>query len=262
MITPLLLGLLQGIFEWIPISSEGALAVSYSFLLNRELDEAVKYALWLHIATVPSVIVVFRNEFIGMVREILSFRGHRFSPLLRYLVISTIFSCIVGIPIIVSLHGINTILGLGIMGFVGISMMASGAFQLISPVVGTRKRSEVTDLEAVFAGIVQGFTVIPGISRSGTTVAFLLARRFDHGEALVISYIMGVPISFGGAIYIGLGSGFFVHSSAFISVIVAFVTGIFAIRIILNLAKRINFGLFVIVVGITMVMGAVWQMVT
>ena len=75
MITPLLLGLLQGIFEWIPISSEGALAVSYSFLLNRELDEAVKYALWLHIATVPSVIVVFRNEFIGMVREILSLGG-------------------------------------------------------------------------------------------------------------------------------------------------------------------------------------------
>ena len=254
----IVLGVLQGVVEWLPVSSEGAVAATYSFLFGRPLDESIRYALWLHLGTVPSVLVVFRGEVAGIAREVKTLPRHP-SPLLRYLVVSTAVSAVVGVPILMGLQEITNLAGVTAMGSVGGFMLVTGALQLRRPGEGTRRRSEISTSDAVLAGVVQGLAVIPGLSRSGTTVALLLARRVDRREALVLSFLMSVPASLGVALYAGLDSGLFLDGDAVISASVAFLVGMLTIRMVLALARRVNFGGFVLVVGGAMMAGAVWQ---
>jgi len=76
-----LLGFLQGLVEWLPVSSEGVVSATYTFLRDRPFSEAVNYALWLHLGTVPSVLVVFHKEVKGILREVVD-RSTAPSPLL------------------------------------------------------------------------------------------------------------------------------------------------------------------------------------
>src|SRR5688572_19312213 len=66
----MLLGFIQGVAEWIPVSSEGAVAAAYSALEGGTLEEAVGYALWLHIGTVPAAVIALRREIWGLVMEV------------------------------------------------------------------------------------------------------------------------------------------------------------------------------------------------
>ena len=61
--------------------------------------------------------------------------------------------------------------------------------------------------DALVAGVAQGFAVLPGLSRSGLTVAALLSRRIERKEALVLSFLMSVPVSLGAALYASLDTG-------------------------------------------------------
>ena len=72
MLVAVILGLLQGTAEWLPVSSEGAVTAVYSFFFDRTLSEAVAYALWLHIGTVFSVLIVLRKECISILQEVLT----------------------------------------------------------------------------------------------------------------------------------------------------------------------------------------------
>ena len=88
------LGLLQGTFEWLPVSSQGIIVVVHSLLFDGEIAEGIGYSLWLHIGTVPSVLVAFRKETAQIVGEVLS-RPLRPSPLAAFLLVSTVVSGIV-----------------------------------------------------------------------------------------------------------------------------------------------------------------------
>ena len=102
MLVAALLGLLQGTTEWLPVSSEGAVTAVYSFFFDRSLSEAVAYALWLHIGTVFSVLIVLRRECVTVFRDVIS-DPRRPSKLATYLFISTLVSALIGFPLILSL---------------------------------------------------------------------------------------------------------------------------------------------------------------
>lgn len=254
----IILGFLQGTTEWLPVSSEGVVAAFYSFFLDRSLSEAVAFALWLHLGTVVSVLVVLRSEVIGLVREALT-SPRRPSPLLKFIVLSTLVSGVVGFPLLLTLDEISTRVGAAAMGIIGLMMFITGGLQLRRKEDGTRKREDLSYKDAVLTGIAQGFAVLPGLSRSGLTVSALLARQIDRREALVLSFLMSVPASLGAGLFSAREGGTLEAGSAVVAMTVAAVVGLLTIRILLAVVERINFAKFVIIVGVFIIVGAVWQ---
>ena len=253
-----ILGFLQGTTEWLPVSSEGVVAAFYSFFLDRSLSEAVAFALWLHLGTVISVLVVLRSEVLGLVREALT-SPRRPSPILRFIVVSTLVSGAVGFPLLLTLDEISARVGAVAMGIIGLMMFITGGLQLRRKEDGTRKREDLSYKDAVLAGIAQGFAALPGLSRSGLTVSALLARQIDRREALVLSFLMSIPASLGAGLFAARAGGNLEAGNALVAMIVAAVVGLFTIRILLSVVERINFGKLVIIVGGLMIAGAALQ---
>ncbi len=258
MTAALLLGALQGVFEWLPVSSEGVVSASYSFFFDKSFEEAVQFALWLHIGTVPSVLIVLRRDCIGIVKEVTSLRG-RPSPFLTFLIVATLVSAPIGLGLLIGLEELSARVGASVMAVVGVLMLVTGYMQLRSKVAGERGRADLTLRDAVIAGIGQGLAVLPGLSRSGTTVAVLLARRIDRREALALSFLMSVPASLGAALWAGLSESFTWSGEALVSAAIAFVVGLVVIRLFMGVAERVNLGSFVIFFGLIVLAGGIWQ---
>ena len=114
--------------------------------------------------------------------------------------------------------------------------------------------------DGLLAGVSQGLAVIPGLSRSGVTVAALLWRGFDRREALVLSFLMSVPASLAAAAFAVLDGAFVVSAEALVGAAVAFGTGLVTIKVLVAVAERVNLAAFVMVVGAALAAGAVWQL--
>ena len=148
------------------------------------------------------------------------------------------------------------------MGVVGAFMRVTGTVQLRRSTGGSRSQEDVTHLDAVLAGAAQGVAVIPGLSRSGMTVAVLAARNFDRRDALILSFLMGVPASLAAALYAGFSSGLGPSREGIVAAAVAFVVGLVTIRALLRLVERVNFGWFVIAIGLVMILSASLPFIT
>ena len=261
MTTAVLLGVLQGVAEWLPVSSEGLVAAAYSLLEGESLDEAVGYALWLHAGTMPAALVVLRREVAGLAREAWQ-QPKQPSPLLLFLVMSTLLSMTVGLPLVLVLGELTGLAGASAMGLVGVLMLVTGALQLRRPRPGGRDRTGLALPDALLAGVAQGLSVLPGFSRSGLTVAALLGRGIEKREALVISFLMSIPASAGAGLFAVLSGGIALSAEAIIAAAVAFVVGLAAIRALLAFAQRVNLGLFVVLVGLAIIAAAMWEALT
>ncbi len=253
-----LLGFLQGLVEWLPVSSEGVVSATYTFLSDRPFSEAVNYALWLHLGTVPSVLVVFHKEVKGILREVVN-KSATPSPLLSYLLISTVVSAAVGLPLLLALHEMSSRVGAAAMALVGVLMLVTGAVQLRRREDGFRERNDISSMDALLTGIVQGLAVLPGLSRSGMTMAMLLARKVSRREALVLSFLMSVPASLGAALFVLLDSGLALSRETAVATLVAFVVGLITIRFLLSMVQRINFAWFVVILGLVILISASLQ---
>lgn len=242
------------------MSSEGVVSASYSFFFDKSFDEAVHFALWLHIGTVPSVLVVFRRDCVGIVKEVAGLRG-RPSPFLTFLIVATLVSAPIGLGLLIGLEELSQRIGASVMAVVGALMLVTGYSQLRGTGIGERGRADLTLPDAVVAGIGQGLAVLPGLSRSGTTIAVLLARRIDRREALALSFLMSVPASLGASLWAGLSNSFAWSGEAIAAAAVAFVVGLVVIRLFMALAGRVNLGAFVIFVGLVILGGGIWQAV-
>ena len=283
----LLLGVLQGLTEWLPVSSQGVVTVAQTALLDRTLSEAVTYALWLHAGTACAALVALRREAWGVIQDAAA-RPLSPSSRLRFLVVGTVVSAAVGIPIVLALGELSDRLGALGMGVVGVLMMATGALQLrrVRPDADgqgnhatqgghaaqgnhkgcpygpdARGHTDLTVVDALAAGVAQGLAALPGLSRSGLTIAALLGRRIERGEALVLSYLMSIPASLGAGIIALLDGGAASTWPALAAAAVACGVGLATIRALLAFAQRVNLGGFVAATGAVMAAGAVWQVV-
>ncbi len=254
----LLLGFLQGISEWLPVSSEGVVSAAYSAFSDDSFEDAVSFALWLHVGTGISALVAFRGETVGVLKDLAG--GWRNpSPLTMGLAIATVVSAVIGLPLLLALDEASDRFGAGAMAVVGAFMLVTGVIQLRRQGSGSRSHSDLTQGDAVLAGIAQGLAVVPGLSRSGLTVAVLLGRSVRREEALVFSFLMSIPASLGAALYAGLDSGLVLSGGAVAAALLAAVVGLITIRALLAVAHRVNFGLFVLLLGALILGGAIWQ---
>ncbi|MAO89205.1 MAG: hypothetical protein CL880_01545 [Dehalococcoidia bacterium] len=256
MIPMLLMGVCQGVFEWLPVSSEGMIATIYSFVFEKSYQESIQFALWLHLGTVPSAAIVFRKLLWKLALELTN-SNRQYSSKLKFLVTSTLISAPIGFGIFIGVDELTKVAGSLFMIFVGVAMLVTGLVQLRYRVFNDRPATELNFIDAVVAGIAQGVSVIPGFSRSGMTISALTLRGIDRKEVLALSYIMSIPVSLGAALWIGITQGFSWSLGALLSALLAFVIGLFTIKLLISVSAKVNLGLFVIVMGLIIIAGGI-----
>lgn len=254
------LGLLQGIFEWLPLSSEGIVSTVYVIFSDVTLEQSLALAIWLHIGTSFSVLIVFRQRFILMVKEILSNPSHP-SPTLSFLLVATVVGSIVGISLIKTLGQLSSMPGSSVMGATGIFMLISGLIQTKRPLHGFRSKDDLKLKDSVITGIIQGISVLPGISRSGMTMSLLLHRQFDKQDILILNFLLTIPLSLIGAIYVGITQELLWSTEALLAAAVSCLVGIISIHALIGLANKLNFALITISLASLMISAAILQFI-
>ena len=257
----LLLGTLQGVAEWLPVSSEGLVTAVYTLVVDRSLSEAVGMSLWLHLGTALSALAAFRSEVASVARDVLR-TPRSMAPVSKFFVVATVVSAPIGLLLLVGLEGFSERAGGLAMSAVGVLMLVTAALLHVGRSSRRRGRGDVSWLDAALTGIAQGIAALPGLSRSGLTLAALLGRGIDRKDAITLSFLMSIPVSIGAGLYAGVRSGAHTSPEAGVALIAASVVGYVSIRALLNLAQRVNFGLFVAIAGVVIIAGGLWQVLS
>jgi Uncharacterized bacitracin resistance protein len=237
-----IVGAIQGFLEFLPVSSSGNVSLILMNFLKLTPSESFSLSLFLHLGTLLAVLVYFRNDIINILKNIKTDKTSHF------LIVSTIFTGVVGVPIYIVLKSIfeNIQLDIGNI-IIGLFLIATGIILKYRSKSGFKKVEDSNIWDMIVAGVAQGISIIPGISRSGSTLAALLGRDFDKEEALRISFLMSIPAIIGGIILEANDTTFVANT--YPALISAFITSIIVIKLLLEFAKRINFSYFCIGLG-------------
>ena len=256
-----IMGILQGLLEWLPISSQGNLILFMVSIFGMNEAEALSLSVYLHAGTLLSALVYFRRTFWNLLKAIPSYRldalDRKENRLITFLVLSTLLTGIVGYPIF-RFAAAATAFGSFFFLLIGASLILTGIVQKRTRRFGTRTVSDVNLTDSLLLGIIQGFSAFPGISRSGMTISFLLFRRLNSESALKLSFLMSVPAVL--AAEIGLKLTYGLPVPGFLDVAIgclsSFITGIISISILLRIARKINLWIFCIAIGVIAIISA------
>jgi len=178
----LIAGLLQGFLEWLPISSEGVTTLTLIALGHGGMA-AINLSITLHISTSIAALIYFHKPLIEDIK------GER--RLLRLLSIATSITILTALPLYRALSLLSA-LGAPLQLLIGLALISTGLLMRLSGRRGKRRRLDLW--ESLALGVVQGFAVIPGVSRSGITLTYLLLRGLEPSEAFSLAYMLGIPI--------------------------------------------------------------------
>ncbi len=234
------LSIIQGVTEWLPVSSEGVSVFVLVKFFSTSPAEAVSYAIYLHLGTMLAVILKFRSEFF----RILSFSDRH---LVKIIVVSAVFTAVTGIPMLQFLKGFQS--GFEVTVFIGIMLVITGIV-LGLPKTGFRKLNEVNLVDMVVVGFFQGFAILPGISRSGTTISVLLLRKIDKEDALKVSFLISVPAVLGAVLLEFISGNVEFSTMGVVSLPITLIIGYLTMDVLLRVAKNLNFSIFCIGLGL------------
>lgn len=250
-----ILGILQGILEWLPISSRGQLSLAMMYLLKIDANQVLDLTIFLHIGTLLAVIVYLRSDILNLLRKLPSYRfdyANQQNRLVSFLLFATILTGAVGYPLYRLLHETAPFAGEALIALIGVALIATGLLQKYAKVKGTRGAADLNLKDTVLLGVAQGFSVIPGISRSGTTTSLLIFRKIRSEEALRLSFLMSIPAILGAEIGLTLMGGLPTISleETLTSIAFAFLFGLLSIHALMKIAQKIKFWAFCIILGI------------
>jgi len=240
----LIAGFLQGILEWLPVSSSGQLMVFLAKISSLNLAGAYSFAFFLHLGTVLSAIVFFSKKIINELKA--SFF------LLKFWVCVTLVSIVVGYPIYYFYTKIIGQLSLDVVSLsIGFLLIITG---IITFKVRKRNasRKNVTLMDMMVLGLAQGVSVIPGISRSGITIALLLWLGFKPERAVELSFLASIPVIIIAGAYASLESQ--IGITGIIGLMASFISGLISIGVMVSLAKKLPIHYFMLSIGALMVL--------
>lgn len=245
-IKALMLGLLQGVLEWLPISSQGNLVVLAIAFLGLEPEYALSLSVYLHLGTGLAALVYFRKQVAGILRR--GSEGDR--ELFRFLLIATIVTGAVGFPIFAVVK-LTSLYGEALLALTGLALLATGVMQRGRGSGGTQEPTRLDVQDGFALGVVQGLSAIPGLSRSGVTTTALLFKDFSGEQALRLSFLMSIPASFAAAAGLALIEGAPpVDTGILLALAASFVSALVSIDLLIKLAQRTEFWKFCIVLGL------------
>ena len=259
-IVSLFLGLVQGITEFLPISSSGHLSILQNLInLDYDGESHLLFEVLLHIGTMVSICVVYRSELRTMVTDAIDYLRMRADSDLGEPVVlkpparSLLFVLIGTIPMFIVLFFSKSISRLFMnTGFIGFALIVTGGLLFVSERYiqkGNKTEKTMTVVDAIIIGLAQLVAVLPGLSRSGTTIVVGLSRGLSGSYAVRFSLLLSIPAVFGAmlvslfeAIRDGIDFSFFPIYLA--GAVVSAVVGFFAIQLIRRLMAKGGFGKF------------------
>ncbi len=267
MIGYIIIAILQGLFEWLPISSSGQVMLVSINVFGIPPEQAFSLSIWMHLGTTIAVLIKLRKDYIQIIKSIIPGRFEVDNVAIKkrnWLVYATIGTAITAIPlyllikiVIIDFDAIQgDVLTLVISGL----LIVTGIVILIfRRKFGKKTIDTVSDRELIkdssISGLIQGIAILPGISRSGFTVSTILFEKYDQDQSLKLSFLMSVPValaSIGMDIIFGEGSVFGTIDIFTILIItaVSFIVGYFSMELLLKIAQKINFSYFCIFYGV------------
>lgn len=239
----LLLGLVQGLTEFLPVSSSGHLIIFQS-LLN--VPQSMAFDTVVHLATGLAVVLYFWREILSL------FTAQR--KMLMLLIVATIPTALMGFFLkdyFEVLFSSTTAVGFFLLVTAAVILLAEWAGK------GRKGLDQMGVWDAIFIGIAQGCAIAPGLSRSGTTISASLGRNFERAFAARFSFLLSIPAIFGagllqskaifkaGTVDLGL-------APLFLGALAAFVSGLLAIKIFMSIIQRTSlrfFAYYCVVIG-------------
>jgi undecaprenyl-diphosphatase len=251
-IEALVLGLLQGLTEFLPVSSSGHLEIG-QVILKTGLEDNLAFAITVHGATVLSTIVVFFSEIKKLSLDALQFKWNKSSRFIAKIFVSMIPVLIVG----VFFNDFVENLYRGNLQFVGFMLLVTALLLGLTGFIKVNEK-DVSYLRAFIIGIMQAVAVIPGISRSGATISTALMLGVKKDLATRFSFLMVlIPIIGANLLAIlkhtGESNSSISSVALMIGFMAAFISGLVACKLMINIVKNgklIYFALYCAIVGI------------
>jgi len=235
----ILLGVLQGITEWLPISSSGQGMLVLINLLGVSPDEAFSISVALHLGSLFAVIVYFRKMLWSLIQD---------RELLKFLIVASFASAVIGLPAYLILKDLfSAASGEVATMFIGAMLIGTGLLLRKNP---GATREKYNSVDAMFTGGAQGLAVLPGVSRSGSTIAALLLRGVKQETALSLSFILAIPAILGLFVLDFAEAGLTAISTPLIAgVATSFIVSLATMHYFMSLSRRIDFSAFALAIG-------------
>ncbi|MDO6744376.1 undecaprenyl-diphosphate phosphatase [Tenacibaculum soleae] len=249
----IILGIIQGLTEFLPVSSSGHLELAKAILGDTSIpEESLTFTVVLHFATALSTLVVFRKEIAEIFKGLFQFKWNEETKFSLKIIISMIPAVIIGLLFEEQLES-----------FFGGKILLVGAMLLITSVLllladkAKNTNKKVSFSSAVIIGISQAIAMLPGISRSGATISTSVLLGIDRSKAARFSFLMVVPLIFGKIAKDLLSGDINFESSEIAPIsagfIAAFLAGLVACNWMIALVKKSKlsyFSIYCAVVGL------------
>ena len=240
----IILGIIQGLTEFLPVSSSGHLEITKVLIgENNVAKKSMLMTVVLHFATALSTIIIFRRDIANILKGLFQFKnGESFNFSLKIL-ISMIPAAIIGFLFENEIESLFS----GKLILVGIMLSVTGLLLLLSD-KSKETSKKVGIKESIIIGLSQAIAIIPGISRSGATISTSVLLGVDKEKSARFSFLMVVPLIFGKMVKDILSGEINLNNSEFSSLIFGFVaaliTGLFACKWMISLVKNSNLKYF------------------
>jgi undecaprenyl-diphosphatase len=251
-----MLAFVQGILEWLPVSSEGQTVAIISAFTDESVDSAISLSIWLHVGTMLAVIIRYRYHWLPIIRG----ATEEDRAMRKFLFWATLATGIVGFPIMLLISHISPMIGQIVTLLIGIALIfTAGAIRYTEMnLTGKRTLTDFSIGNSFVPGGLQGLAIIPGISRSGITMSGLLFQDLNKEKAIETSFLMSVPAVFAAFAYElldliingeSLVSSFSVLE-ILLAIIVTMIIGYLTIDVFLRIAKKYSFSIICLVLGV------------
>ncbi|MEQ6166435.1 undecaprenyl-diphosphate phosphatase [Ekhidna sp. MALMAid0563] len=258
-IEALILGIIQGLTEFLPVSSSGHLEIG-SVLLDAQSSDNLLFAVTVHLATALATIAVFKNDIVELLRDIFRFEWNESTQFAAKIILSMIPVFVVAVFFKDQIEA----LFIGNLALVGSMLLITGGLLLFAHYKNDGTKS-VGFVGAIIIGIAQAFAVLPGISRSGSTIATALILGVERSKAARFSFLMVLIPILGASLleildYTENSAAHAISSSSLIiGFLAAFISGFIACKWMIKIVKNgklTYFAIYCFIVGIIAIIAA------
>jgi len=255
-----LLGAIQGVSEWLPISSKTQVIIASTYLFGLTFEQGYALGLFLEVGTFIAATIYFRRQVLGVLRALVGRGDQEDRMLLKFLVIATAVTAVLGVVIYKVVSSSLTGPALGIpMIILGCVLIGDGALIVLARGrrVPTRGLADLGNRDIMIIGVAQGIAAFPGVSRSGATVSTMLLMGIKPEDSFRLSFLALIPASIratGVTVLLSKASiGSVVNTLTLpvilVSILVTIVIGVVSIRTLLRVAGSKRIALLAFVLG-------------
>ncbi|MBU0709266.1 MAG: undecaprenyl-diphosphate phosphatase [Candidatus Omnitrophica bacterium] len=241
MLNHILLGIIQGLTEFLPVSSSGHLIIAQKILGVQ--GDGIAISVILHLGTICALVIFLFKEILKTLSNI---------RLITFIMITTIITGIIGLlgkSFFESLFSSPKLVALALL-ITGLVLISTRRY------INSTKRDMLDVQDAVTLGIVQSIAIIPGISRSGITISSLLYRKVDKETCFKFSFLASIPAIIGAVVLeakkidFALQAGFANFSAGFLASLLSGLFALWVLKLVLDKSKLHYFGYYCIAVAV------------